>query len=373
MLDKNISLNNFINSLSIQNFRNHENLEIVTKKPSVVIYGKNGVGKTSILEALSIFTNGKGLRNSKLIEMIKVNEDTFCISLNIKIEKNIFLDLCSTYSKTKKTRKIYINGKEKKSFKDIKRSFPMLWVTPYDEKIFGGPSASRRNFIDRIVANFDLNHTTRINEYNKLLKQRSKILKENDEDKDWLNVIEDQLSKIAVSVCSSRLDIVLRLMKFLEKKSIGFPNLRLEFLDSIENRLLIKPALDIEKELKLNYLKSRKVDVLIGGSLYGCQKTELFCFNYEKNMPADMCSSGEQKLLLISIIMACAKALKDSTNISPIMLLDEVFTHLDSSKKRILFDELIELGSQIWITTTETDNFLKKYDNVQYYELEREL
>ena len=372
MLEKNISLNNFINSLSIQNFRNHENLEITTKKPSVVIYGKNGVGKTSILEAISIFSNGKGLRNSKLIEMIKVNEEMFDISVNIKVQKNIFLEMKSTYSKSSKTRKIYINGKQKKSFKDIKNNFPMLWITPYDEKIFGGSSSSRRNFVDRIVANFDLFHTTRINEYNKLLKQRSKIIKENESDKVWLNAIEDQLSQLAVAVCSSRLDIISRLIKFLEKKINGFPNIKLNFLDSIENELLVRPALEIEKELKENYFKSRKVDALIGGSLYGSHKTDLSCFNIEKNMSADMCSSGEQKLLLISIILACAKALKDSIEISPIMLLDEIFTHLDTSKKSILFGELRDLGSQIWITTTETDNFLKKYDNVYYYELKRE-
>ena len=372
MLEKNISLNNFINNLSIQNFRNHETLEINIRKPSVIIYGKNGVGKTSILEALSIFSNGKGLRNSKLIEMIKDKEDMFCISVSIKVENNICLELKSTYSKAKKSRKIFINGKEKKSFKNIKTSFPMLWVTPYDEKIFGGSASSRRNFIDRIVANFVQEHPNRVNEYNKLLKQRSKILKENINDEDWLNVIEDQLSKLAVTISSSRLDIVSRLAILLKNKRRGFPNLRLDFVDSIENQLLEKPALEIEKELKENYYKGRKIDVLIGGSLYGCHKTELFCFNLEKNMPADMCSSGEQKLLLISIIIASAKSLKNSTKVAPIMLLDEIFTHLDSVKRSILFDQLRELESQIWITTTETDNFFKNYDNVHYYELKRE-
>ena len=106
--------------------------------------------------------------------------------------------------------------------------------------------------------------------------------------------------------------------------------------------------------------------------MYGCHKTELFFFNLEKSMSADMCSSGEQKLLLISIILSCAKALKDSTKVAPIMLLDEIFTHLDASKKNILFNGLRELESQIWITTTETDDFLKNYDNVHYYELKRE-
>ena len=372
MLEKNISLNNFINNLSIQNFRNHETLEINIKKPSVIIYGKNGVGKTSILEALSIFSNGKGLRNSKLIEMIKANEEMFCISVSIKVENNIFIELKSTYNKTEKSRKIFINGKEKKSFKKIKTSFPMLWVTPYDEKIFGGSASSRRNFIDRIVANFDQEHPSRVNEYNKLLKQRSKILKENINDEDWLNVIEDQLSKLAVTISSSRLDIVSRLAILLKDKRKGFPNLRLDFVDSIENQLLEQPALAIEKELKEKYYNARKIDVLIGGSLYGCHKTELFCFNLEKNMPADMCSSGEQKLLLISIILASAKSLKNSIKVAPIMLLDEIFTHLDAAKRSILFNQLRELGSQIWITTTETDNFLKNYDNVHYYELKRE-
>ena len=110
---------------------------------------------------------------------------------------------------------------------------------------------------------------------------------------------------------------------------------------------------------------------MVGGCLHGSHKTEFFCYNKEKNMPADMCSSGEQKLLLVSIILSCAKALKKSINIPPIMLLDEVFTHLDLNKKNYLFNELMSMGSQIWITTTETDNFLKKYDNVYYYELKK--
>ena len=114
MLNKKKLENNFINSLSIQNFRNHQFLEITTKKPSIVIYGKNGVGKTSVLEALSIFSNGKGLRNSKLVEMIKTNQEMFCITVNIQVNNSIFSELKSTYSKSKKTRKVFVNGKEKK-------------------------------------------------------------------------------------------------------------------------------------------------------------------------------------------------------------------------------------------------------------------
>ena len=116
-------------------------------------------------------------------------------------------------------------------------------------------------------------------------------------------------------------------------------------------------------------MESREIDLLLGGSVHGSHKTELLCYNLEKNMPADMCSSGEQKLLLVSIILSCAKALRKSFKISPIMLLDEIFAHLDQIKRSLLFKELMSLDSQLWITTTETDNFFKKYDNVYYYEL----
>ena len=363
--------NNFIKSLHIQNFRNHEFLEITTKKPSIVIYGKNGVGKTSILEAISIFSNGKGIRNSKLLEMVKVNQETFCISINLQVEDNIFSELKSTFSKSAAGRRLYVNGKEKKKLAQLRRSFPMLWITPYDEKIFTGSASLRRNFLDRLICNFDFSHSQRINNYNKLIQQRSKVLKTNSEDTIWLETIEDQLAKLAVAISSTRLDIVNRLSIFLSEKIIGFPKLKIEFIDSIENNLLKEPAIKIEETLKLKLKDSRKLDLMMGGSLYGSHKTEFFCYNKEKNMPAEMCSSGEQKLLLVSIILSCAKALKKSINIPPIMLLDEVFTHLDLNKKNYLFNELMSMGSQIWITTTETDNFLKKYDNVYYYELKK--
>jgi len=372
MLEKKKSEYNFINSLSIQNFRNHESLELTTKSQSVIIHGKNGVGKTSILEALSIFSNSRGLRNSKLIDMTKIDQDMFCVTVNIETKNNIIVELKSTYSKSQKIRKVYINGKEKKGFSKTTKVFPMLWITPYDEKVFKGPGASKRAFLDRIVSYFDEYHAGRINDYNKLLQQRVKVLKENRESLEWLDALEDQLSKLAVSICYSRIDILSKLSIFLKQKLPGLPSIQLEFVNSIENYLLEKPAIKIEEDLKIKYLESRKLDLIMGGSLHGCHKTEIIFFNLEKNISADMCSSGEQKLLLISIILACAKAIKKSTEIPPIMLLDEIFTHLDSIKKSYLFNELISLGSQIWITSTETDNFLKKCDNVYYYDLKIE-
>ena len=245
MFSDNQAESNFIKSLFIENFRNHKSLEIQASKSSIVIHGKNGAGKTSILEALSIFSNGKGLRNSKFLEMIKKDQETFCVSIRIQGENKILSELKSIYNKNTKSRQIYVNGKEKKNLKQLRQGFPMLWITPYDEKIFTGSSTSRRAFFDRLVANFDVSHNLRINSYNKLLQQRSKILKNRNQDISWLDAIEDQLSKLAVSICSSRLDIIGRLSGFLSMKIKGFPNLRIDFSESIENNLYSEPAVRV--------------------------------------------------------------------------------------------------------------------------------
>ena len=266
MFSDNQAESNFIKSLYIENFRNHKSLEIQASKSSIVIYGKNGVGKTSTLEALSIFSNGKGLRNSKFLEMIKKDQETFCVSISIQGENKILSELKSIYNKNTKSRQIYVNGKEKKNLKQLRQGFPMLWITPYDEKIFTGSSTPRRAFFDRLVANFDVSHNLRINSYNKLLQQRSKILKNRNQDISWLDAIEDQLSKLAVSICSSRLDIIGRLSGFLSMKIKGFPNLRIDFSESIENNLYSEPAVRVEEKLKLKYMESREIDLLLGGS-----------------------------------------------------------------------------------------------------------
>ena len=349
---------NLINSLHIKNFRNHENLALMNLNSSVVILGNNGSGKTSILEAISIFSNSRGFRRSKIIEMLNKKNDECIIKIELQVDKIISNELKTIINKENKTRKLFINGNEVKSFEVFRKNIYMLWLTPYTDRIFVGPSSARRNFFDGIVINFDYNHSLRLSEYEKLLKQRSRLLKENYSDESWLNTIEDSLSKLSVIISCSRIDILLKINEILVEPLRNFPDIEIKYINSLENQLLKYPAIEVENKLKNYYYNSREIDKLLGGSQYGCQKSDISIRNLNKNMSARMCSSGEQQAMLISLIISASKALKETVKSAPILLLDEIFIHLDEIRKNSLLNEIEDLQSQAWITTTEKENFL---------------
>ena len=361
---------NMISRVCLDSYRNHDSFELMIPNSSVVLHGKNGVGKTSILEAISIFAKSRGgLRNAKYAEMVKLDKTIFNVNMHLHVDNIIKLELNTSYDKEKKIKKFAVNNKEVGSSAIRRNDIPMLWVAPYAEKIFLGGATARRIFIDNLTANFDNGHLKRVSEYDKLLKQRSKILKENEKDSNWLDVLEDMMSKLAVSISSSRIDLISRLAGFLKEPLDNFPKLNINFLDCLETELLLRPAIDIESELMKNYSSSRKLDSIIGGSQYGPQKSDLIVTNDNKNIAAKMCSSGEQKCLLISIIIACSRAVRKSINCPPIILLDDVFSHLDQVRKSSLLEELANLGSQSWITITEKERFLHNNKDFCYYSL----
>ena len=352
------SLNyNYINYLHITNFRNHDDLELSSIDSSVVVLGTNGAGKTSILEALSIFSNSKGLRNSKFSDMLKKGKKEFTIKIEIREDELISHELKSIFRKDK-ARKFFINEDEVRSLQALRNNIHMLWLTPYTERIFTASSSSRRSFFDGLVSNFDYKHVTRLTEYEKLLKQRSKLLQYESYDNNWLETLEDNLAKLAVVISCSRIDILIRIKEMLNYPIEEFPKIDIDFHHSLENQLLDKPAIEIEEELKKKYFESRELDKMIGGSQQGCQKSDLIVTNLSNDMTAKVCSSGEQQAILISIIIATSRAIRKSRKCSPILLLDEIFLHLDKIRKTSLLQEIEGLKSQAWITTTEKEKFL---------------
>ena len=183
-------------------------------------------------------------------------------------------------------------------------------------------------------------------------------MKDEYKDDNWINTLEDRLAKLSVAISCSRLDILLKIKDALINPLIEFPKVEVSYHNSLENQLLEFPAIEIEEKLKKNYLESRELDRLLGGSQYGCQRSDIIVTNLNTDIMAKMSSSGEQQAILISLIIAASKALKKSTNFSPILLLDEVFIHLDEIRKVALLREIEALDSQAWITTTEKEKFL---------------
>ena len=370
MLDNyNVQNLNLINNVNLLNFRNHISLNLEANSSIIIIDGKNGSGKTSILEAISTFSYGKGIRSAKNIEMVNKDKNEFSIELKLQIDRTMPTYLKSYFNKTDQIKKIWYNDKELIKLTKLKKSMPMLWIVPYTEKIFNGAASLRRKFLDKIICNFDENHNSRIIEYEKLLRQRTKLLKNKSYDDNWLSSIEKLLSKLSVAICSSRLEILNRLKEFLEITPKRFPNVELSFADSIENLLSKTPAIDIENKVEKDYKGSRSIDSIIGGSKVGCQTTDIIFMNKNKDLSASMCSSGEQKAILITFILATSKALLHYIKKPPIILLDEIFTHLDKPRKESLFNELKKLGSQTWITITENEDFLKDSSNICYFNL----
>ena len=359
---------NFIKSLRIRSFRTHNDIMLEPGKSSVLIVGSNGVGKTSILEAISIFSYGKGIRNAKFYDMINKERSSFLIDLQLYIRENIIMEYQTSFNKLNKTRKLMINDKENK-VNNSRRDIPMLWIAPYTEKIFSGASSLRRSFIDRLANTFDNAHSVRLNEYEKNLKQRAKLLKDNVNDMNWIETLEKQLSQLSVAICSARLDLMDRLSFHLQNSVVSFPKLEIGFIDSIETQLMQKPAIDVEGNLKEELSANREVDRLLGGSRVGCHKTDLMVKNLQNNLSAELCSSGEQKSILISLVLSAAAAFMQYTKKSPIILLDEVFTHLDLQKKCCLLEKLVDLESQIWITATENEKFFQNKKNFCYHHL----
>ena len=359
---------NYIKSLRVKSFRSHNDIIMEPGKSSVLIVGSNGVGKTSILEAISIFSYGKGIRNAKFYDMINIQKSSFLIDLQLYVRENFIIEYQTSFNKLNKTRKLIINNKETTAT-NSRKNIPMLWIAPYTEKIFSGATSLRRSFIDRLVNTFDNSHSVRLNEYEKNLKQRAKLLKDNVDDMKWIEVLEKKLSELSVSICSARLDLLDRLSYHLQNSVVSFPKLELGFIDSIETELMQKSAIDVEDNLKEKLLANREIDRLLGGSRVGCHKTDLVVKNLQKNLSAELCSSGEQKSILISLVLSAATAFMQYTKKSPIILLDEVFTHLDLKKKSCLLEKLVDLESQIWITATENEKFFQNKKSFCYHHL----
>ena len=220
---------NYINRLRVRSFRAHNDISFEPGNASVLILGSNGVGKTSILEAISIFSYGKGIRNAKFYDMINKDKKGFLIDLDLNLRENLILEYQTSYNKLDRSRRVMINNKEITA-KHSRKTIPMLWIAPYTEKIFTGSAMLRRNFLDKLVNIFDSDHSLRLNEYDKNMKQRTKLLKDNVDDVNWLGALEKKLSELSVSICSSRLDLLDRLSKKLKSSVDKFPKLEIGFM-----------------------------------------------------------------------------------------------------------------------------------------------
>lgn len=349
----------YLKSLTLTQFRCYERarLEGLTSTP-VVLYGVNGAGKTNVLEAVSLLSPGRGMRGAKISEIQNVDVPDAAWSVAAKAETPYGeAQLGTGRDPVKDKRIVRINGETARGQNALAEYLSCVWLTPQMDGLFLDGASSRRRFFDRLVFTFDPAHSGRITRYENALRQRSKLLQDGGADPVWLQGLEATMAETGVAIAAARLDFIQRLQSACDVAAKDeheiFPRSVLRLHGTVEELLQNAPALEVEDLFKYQLAQSRKMDAATGRAATGPHKTDVLALYAAKNMPAAQCSTGEQKALLVGIILAHSRLIKAERGVPPILLLDEVAAHLDDGRRNLLHDILISLGGQVWLTGTD--------------------
>ena len=365
-----------LKTIKLHHFRCYEQTSLDNLSSGlIVLSGANGAGKTNILEAVSLLSPGRGLRGCRVMEAQKNDSsDPWAVAALLQshygeeIRLGTGLDPNSRPGAEKRT--IRINGNNGKSQAALGEYLSCIWLTPQMDRLFLDSSRERRKFLDRLIFAFDPGHSGRVTRYENALSQRSKLLREGAADNSWLAGLEQQMAETGIAIAAARLDFAHRLQAACEASDHAyFPLARFWVKGTIEELLTNAPALEVEDAFKYQLVESRQRDALTGGAATGPHKSDLVVSYAAKNMPADQCSTGEQKALLIGLILAHARLIKAERGAPPILLLDEVAAHLDEDRRAALYEILLDLGAQCWLTGTERDLFEAIEGRAQFFEV----
>ncbi len=354
-----IAIKNYnICQLRLVNFRNYEAVSFEPHKGLNVIIGANGSGKTNLIEAISLFTSGRGLRNAAKGEIGRYYaQKQNCWGAVAIIDDGLQKITASTgIEHLGANRKVIINGEESKQV-DLCGVFNVIWLSPLQDRLLMDGMGERRRFLDRLVFGFDRQHASRIASYEKALRERAKLLLERRLDDAWLLAIEHKIAKKGIAITAARLDVVKRLNDHLKRQTHQFPKATLFIEGEVERWLQHSPAIEAEDNYIQKLKDTRMSDAQLGMTQVGSHRSNFSVYHLERHMPAQLCSTGEQKALLISIIFANAHLQSEEKGVKPVLLLDEVTAHLDPSRRAHLFDELGKYGMQVFMTGTEKNLF----------------
>lgn len=384
-----------VTRLTLTDFRNYAFLRLNTNLRPIIITGENGSGKTNILEAVSFLTPGRGLRGARLADirrftpavvendyhpsngswavsaMVYKNGDDFEIGTAVENAPKDDDDEINGYNK----RIVKIDGQKASSQGELGQYVSAIWLTPQMDRLFRGGSQPRRSFLDRLVFAFDNEHAKRTANFEHLYKQWYQLIKSTNgrADNAWLEGIEENMAAIGVAIAAARREQIARLNSFIENEPDDvFPNVILELDGTIEKMLDKMPAVDVE-DFYVDKLKKERRNVLYNDGVDGVNRTDFKVTYKKKHMPAELCSTGEQKSLLISIILAQTKCQILYQGFAPVLLLDEITAHLDDIKREALLDKIKDLGLQAWITSTNQEIFNSLKNEADFFEVKNNM
>jgi len=373
--DTNIDLENNnksfdqIKSLKLINFRSHSDFSLSLSGKPLAIIGDNGAGKTNILEAISLLSPGRGIRNSKFSEMVK-DDNSMPWGVNFNILSNgKNYEVSSGLRDNQKGRDIKINSKKVSGSSALPEIILLSWLTPSMDQIFNETPSYRRRFIDRLCAVYEKNHTKNIKIYEKLMAERNSSFKNKALDNVWLDALENQMSDVSIAIAETRLTFISDLNKVLETNlDPVWPRAHLEIYGFVEN-LVSSWNSGKAKEMLCNEFKNnRERDFFSKRTNEGVHRSDLLVNEKNKKIEAKKCSTGEQKSLLMGIILSHLELVSSFKSRYPVLLLDEVLAHFDKIRRKSFFKQIQEIGSQIIMTGTDISVF-KELGDLEIYHL----
>jgi DNA replication and repair protein RecF len=351
-----------ISKLSLTNFRNYATLSIGLDPGAVVFSGDNGAGKTNLLEAISLLTPGRGLRRAPYADVAREGGDGgFAIHARldgpdgpVEIGTGI-----AGGDAAEGGRRVRINGAAARSAEDMLEWLRVVWLTPAMDALFTGPAADRRRFLDRQVLAIDPGHGQRALDYEKAMRGRNRLLAEGSRDGAWFDAIETQMAETGVAIAAARAELVRLLTAMIDRlpSSGPFPQADIGLSGALESEVTTSAAVDVEERFRRALAEARDRDRAAGRTLDGPHRSELVVRHRPKAMPAELCSTGEQKALLVGMVLSHARLTGEMSGMTPILLLDEIAAHLDPFRRAALFERLAGEEGQVWMTGTEPNLF----------------
>jgi DNA replication and repair protein RecF len=366
-----------IHRLTLTHFRNYRVAALETRGDVVALVGPNGAGKTNCIEAISFLSPGRGLRRATLDDVADIQGDGSW-AVSAEVEGALGLATLGTGidppdpEATSSSRRCRIDREPVGSAVAFGDHLRMVWLTPAMDGLFMGPASERRRFFDRLVLAIDSGHSSRVSALDRSLRSRNRLLEERNTDPHWLDAVERETAELAVAVAAMRGQTVTRLAAALRARGEAspFPSAWIMLDGWMENALLSEPATTVEDRYRQILRDGRPRDAAAGRTLDGPHLTDLQVIYAPKNMPAHDASTGEQKALLIGLVLAHAGLVAEMTGITPLLLLDEVVAHLDPNRRAALFDELSKLGAQIWMTGADPAAFAEVGGNGEIFDVE---
>ncbi len=369
-----------VTRVTLTQFRNYAHARIEPGTHPVVLSGANGAGKTNVLEALSFLIPGGGLRRARLGEVsrrapnVTKTPAPWAVAAEIAggptpVSVGTGLDDTTTGKRVAR-----VDGRPVRALTTLSTHFAVHWLTPQMDRLFLDGTQERRRFLDRLVFGFDPAHAGRSSAYTHALRERSRLLAEGKMDDAWLSALEDTMATRGVAVAAARLDVVDRLTALCENTEGPFPAAILALDGLAECWLRDAPALEVEDRLRTVLRTSRKRDAQAGGAGANIEgrlphQSDLLVTHAAKAMVAGQCSTGEQKMLLVGLVLAAARLSVQDEGRVPVLLLDEVAAHLDTRHREALFDEVLALRCQAWFSGTDAALFASLIGRARFFEV----